>query len=548
MKLGRGTTDDGTGDTYIGIPVNTSAKRRVSFAFNMNSESTGGQAYDINLRGTNGKTAYIGIVQDGNIVLMSKDDGVTAGATIPYEAGKWYKLDLLVDGANRVYTFTLTKPDGTKETVPGTLRSAMGTTMNVFRVFAPGRAPASDTYMAIDDISVAEPQSPELIITGVSDGAVYSSEAPPTISVTATDDRTVTAVEVLVDGVLVNSIQADSLSYTLAGLAAGPHIVRVVAADDEGLKTEQTIKIYIDAYFVENFTDCVSPSDSKLDINDTGKGYFGINTIDSEHGESLIIGYSSDSTDPEADSYAMLSLGTTANREVSFEVNMSSVNTGGKEYCIQLRTVEGSTSARQVMGYIKDGYIYLQSDNNGTIGAQIPYIPEQWYKITYTVAPAGRVYEITVTKPDGTKEHMTGEIRSSMKRKADRLEIYAPEGASADSFIAMDNIVVKEYKDNVGGMYNAVVSGNDKTYSYSFKMKYSANISGVYVVALYNDGRLVGVKLINMDAAAATHEVTNQSITTADTAATYKVMFFDNLNALTLICDAATGNVVKNHE
>ena len=102
----------------------------------------------------------------------------------------------------------------------------------------------ADDYLAIDDVTVAgPPQPPLVVITGPTNNAILPYGAPIDIQAAASDiDGAVTNVTFYADGNLLgNDNTGPAYSFTWNGAAAGPHALTAVAWDNDGLTSTSAV-------------------------------------------------------------------------------------------------------------------------------------------------------------------------------------------------------------------------------------------------------------------------------------------------------------------
>ncbi len=125
---------------------------------------------------------------------------------------------------------------------------------------------------------------------------------------------------------------------------------------------------------------------------------------------------------------------------------------------------------------------------------------------------------------------------------ADAENVYAETSWDADEsarlLLERNNI----HSEN-GLEYTYSVINDDAKYKYEISMTSTENIKGTFIVALYDNNRLVGVASSAMQEESLSYKIPLTIIPTTQDAAKYKIMFWNTSDTLKPLCKVVKGNV-----
>ncbi len=94
--------------------------------------------------------------------------------------------------------------------------------------------------------------------------------------------------------------------------------------------------------------------------------------------------------------------------------------------------------------------------------------------------------------------------------------------------------------------YEYSVTKAEGGYSCKFSMKASKEVKGTFIIALYGgENRLVGLSAFYMNDYDTAFTIPETVIKTADTATTYKIMFWDEMGNIKPICNAEGNSIAE---
>ena len=102
-------------------------------------------------------------------------------------------------------------------------------------------------------LKVYQDEPPNVTILSPQDGQHFTQGEPIPVNVSATDDKSVTYIELYLDGTLLKNWTSAPYEYTInQNLSTGEHALKVVAVDTAGQENETTVTFYVDQPAVDN--------------------------------------------------------------------------------------------------------------------------------------------------------------------------------------------------------------------------------------------------------------------------------------------------------
>ena len=151
-------------------------------------------------------------------------------------------------------------------TTSATLSTPWANGAKLYLLWADDNGSGSDGPFTIDDFSVTSINPPPVVnLTSPANGTITSLPGTFELTATATDDGSVTQVEFLRDGVVVNTDTSVPYAYTDSGLAVGTYTYTARATDNSAgtsLSTPSTVTVFTNAantaLAFDGVNDCVT--------------------------------------------------------------------------------------------------------------------------------------------------------------------------------------------------------------------------------------------------------------------------------------------------
>lgn len=311
---------------------------------------------------------------------------------------------------------------------------------------------AYDDFGLFDEISatieVKESTPPELIISGIEDGAVYLTGKLPEIAIQAVAADGVKKIELYDNGALSAAADGDSAVFPLAGLYGGEHILEIRAESNNGAVSSKTYNIEIKSDLTNllyNVDFSQYTGGASLPSNLWGaeqRGYLASEKIKENYGNSLIIGMKTvnEAYQPDNSAYVGFYLqDLTGAALTEFDIYIDEKpgqrldGKGNDKFAITLKK-NGSTETTVTE---------INADGMKIGNSLIDYSTKTWYHFSYDVDIPARKTTVTVTGDDIDRTFVI-DINTAQDT-AHYLRIYGPVFDNVETFVAVDNFELKQH-------------------------------------------------------------------------------------------------------
>ena len=295
---------------------------------------------------------------------------------------------------------------------------------------------------------------------GYAGSADISVADADTITVNASSPDGIKNVKIYFDGELTYTLTEAPYEIDISGLGVSTTEIRAVAESNSGKIAEAVLNLNITSNFLAaTFED----SDFVLDsatmtksgiVMNSQRGYVKVDTIDAEHGSSILVGM-----DTVDDSFSTGSL-------PFISIPVGGITDNFTFMCDVYISAKDNSGDKKITLYEKSGMdlVLAQFKSNGTTGSvAFDYDEEKWYTIRFDIDVAKRTF---ITYIDGKKIAEGATLKEGLT-KANYIRLYGQRYDDIKAFTAIDNIRVMrdfEYVSVVSVGNNGVVSPEAKSF------------------------------------------------------------------------------------